>query len=119
MEIERKATLNTLLSFVPATDEERQIFDVLPKDILTKNQNDVKSFVFRGNFYLGGQLKMKPDDEITLEKIEEVREISRRKEVEDGYYNSFEANSARYHNNSLSQMEDLVKAYNHIMSLRK
>jgi hypothetical protein len=35
-------------------------------------------------FYLGGQVKMKPDEEITLDKIKEVREINRKRDIE--YY---------------------------------
>ncbi len=71
-------------------------------------------------FYLGGQVKMSPDEEITLDKIKEVREISKKREIEyGGPCNSWEAASIYSHNNRLNQMEDIIKAYTKIMYLRE
>ena len=115
-----KANLNTLLSFVPENDTERAIFNKLDKQVLNYYLGDTKQTCYNGMFYLGGQVKMRPDEEITLDKIKEVREISRKREIEyGGPCNSWEAASIYSHNNRLNQMEDIIKAYTKIMYLRE
>jgi hypothetical protein len=115
-----KANLNTLLSFVPENDTERHIFDNLNKQVLNYYLGDTKQTYLNGMFYLGGQVKMKPDEEITLDKIKEVREINRKREIEyGGPCNSWEAASIYGHVNRLNQMEDIIKAYTKIMYLRE
>jgi hypothetical protein len=115
-----KANLNTLLSFVPENDTERHIFDNLNKQVLNYYLDDTKKTYLNGMFYLGGQVKMKPDEEITLDKIKEVREINRKREIEyGGPCNSWEAASIYGHVNRLNQMEDIIKAYTKIMYLRE
>ena len=115
-----KANLNTLLSFVPENDTERHIFDNLNKQVLNYYLDDTKKTYLNGMFYLGGQVKMKPDEEITIDKIKEVREINRKREIEyGGPCNSWEAASIYSHNNRLNQMEDIIKAYTKIMYLRE
>ena len=66
-------TLNTLLSFTPNDDNERAIFENCKKDVLNEYLQDTNSTWSKGTFYLGGFIKMKPDDEITLKKIDEVK----------------------------------------------
>jgi len=115
-----KANLNTLLSFVPENDTERHIFDNLNKQVLNYYLGDTKQTYLNGMFYLGGQVKMKPDEEINLDKIKEVREINRKREIEyGGPCNSWEAASIYGHVNRLNQMEDIIKAYTKIMYLRE
>jgi hypothetical protein len=115
-----KANLNKLLSFVPENDTERHIFDNLNKQVLNYYLGDTKQTYLNGMFYLGGQVKMKPDEEITLDKIKEVREINRKREIEyGGPCNSWEAASIYGHVNRLNQMEDIIKAYTKIMYLRE
>ena len=115
-----KATLNTLLTFVPNNDVERHIFNKLNKQVLTSYLIDTKSKYFNGIFYLGGQVKMTPDEEITIEKIKEVRHIDRQREIEyGGPCNSWEAMSMNNHRNILKQMEDIINAYTKIMYLRE
>ena len=115
-----KATLNILLSFVPNNDNERIIFNNLNKEVLTSYYNDTKTTYSNGIFYLGGQVKMTPDEEITLDKIKKVREISKQREIEyGGPCNSFEAASINNHNNLLNQMEEIIIAYTKIIDLRK
>ena len=115
-----KATLNTLLSFVTENDTERAIFNKLDKQVLNYYLGDTKQKYYNGMFYLGGQVKMRPDEEITLDKIKEVREISKKREIEyGGPCNSWEASSIYSHNNRLNQMEDIIKAYTKIMYLRE
>ena len=115
-----KATLNTLLNFVPNNDVERKLFDTLNKQVLTSYSIDTKTKYFNYMFYLGGQIKMTPDEEITIEKIKEVREIDRQREIEyGGPCNSWEAMSMNNHRNLLSQMEKIIKTYTKIMYLRE
>ena len=114
-----KATLNTLIAFVPNNEIERNIFDKLNKSVLNNYLNDSKREYFNGMFYLGGQVKMFPDEEITLNKIYEVREISKKREIEyGGPCNSWEAASINNHNGLLYQMEEIIKAYTEINNLR-
>lgn len=115
-----KATLNTLLTFVPNTDVERYIFNKLNKQVLTSYLIDTKSKYFNGIFYLGGQIKMTPDEEITIEKIKEVRDIYRQRKIEyGGPSNSWEAMSMNNHRILLKQIEDIINAYTKIMYLRE
>ena len=115
-----KATLNTLLNFVPNNDVERKLFDTLNKQVLTSYSIDTKTKYFNYMFYLGGQIKMTPDEEITIEKIKEVREIDRQREIEyGGPCNSWEAMSMNNHRNLLSQMEEIINTYTKIMYLRE
>ena len=115
-----KATLNILLTFVPNNDNERIIFNNLNKEVLTSYYNDTKTTYSNGIFYLGGQVKMTPDEEITLDKIKKVREISKQREIEyGGPCNSFEAASINNHNDLLNQMEDIIIAYTKIIDLRE
>ena len=115
-----KATLNILLAFLPNNDNERIIFNNLNKEVLKSYYNDTKTTYSNGIFYLGGQVKMAPDEEITLDKIKKVREISKQREIEyGGPCNSFEAASINNHNNLLNQMEEIIIAYTKIIDLRK
>ena len=66
-------SLNTLLEFKPSDNNEREIFESCKKDVLNEYLADTKSTWSKGSFYLGGFIKMKPDDEITLKKIDEVK----------------------------------------------
>jgi hypothetical protein len=115
-----KATLNTLLNFVPNNDVERKLFDTLNKQVLTSYSIDTKTKYFNYMFYLGGQIQMTPDEEITIEKIKAVRDIDRQREIEyGGPCNSWEAMSMNNHRNLLSQMEEIIKTYTKIMYLRE
>ena len=96
------------------------IFNNLNKEVLTSYYNDTKTTYSNGIFYLGGQFKMTPDEEITLDKIKKVREISKQREIEyGGPCNSFEAASINNHNNLLNQMEEIIIAYTKIIDLRE
>ena len=115
-----KASLNTLLVFVPNNVIERKIFNNINTQVLNSYFDDTKSTWSNGMFYLGGQIKMKPDEEITIDKIKEVRKISKQREIEyGGPCNSWEAASINNHNNKLNQMEEIIKAYTKIMYLRE
>jgi hypothetical protein len=115
-----KATLKTLLSFVPNTHVERYIFNNLNKLVLNSYLTDTKSKSFNGIFYLGGQVKMTINEEITIEKIKEARDIDRQREIEyGGPCNSFEAMRMNNCRNLLQQMEEIINAYTKIMYLRE
>ena len=115
-----KASLISLLAFIPNNYNERNIFDNLNKEVLTSYFNDTKNKYFNGTFYLGGQIIMNPDEEITLDKIKEVRDIDRKRYIEyGGPCNSLEAMSIYIHNKYLNEMEEIIKAYTKIMCMRE
>ena len=115
-----KANLTSLLAFVPNNKIEEKIFNNINTQVLTSYFDDTKSTWSNGTFYLGGQIKMNPDEEITLDKIKEVRKISKQREIEyAGPRNSWEAASFNSHNNRLNQMEEIIKAYTKIMYFRE
>ena len=113
------ATLNKLIEFTPNDDTEREIFESCKKDVLNEYLADTKFTWSKGTFYLGGFIKMKPDDEITLKQIDEVK-IIRAKRVEEygGPCNSAEMVSIWRSERQLSEIEVLVKIYSEILKYR-
>jgi hypothetical protein len=115
-----KTTLNYLINYIPINDKERTLYDKLNKQVLTSYFNDTKRIYFNGTFYLGGQIKMTLDEEITLDKINEVREISKQREIEyRGPCNSWEANSIYTAEIMLNQMEEIIKYHLELSYLRE
>jgi len=112
------ATLNNLIAFVPENDEERTIYDVCKKDVLNEYLVDTKSTWSKGQFYLGGFIKMKPDDEITLKKINEVKIMRDKSIAENGVCNSAEMASVWRSERQLAEIEKIVKKYEEIYKLR-
>ena len=112
-------SLNTLLEFKPSDNNEREIFKSCKKDVLNEYLADTKFTWSKGTFYLGGFIKMKPDDEITLKQIDEVK-IIRAKRVEEygGPCNSAEMASIWRSERQLSEIEVLVKIYSEILKYR-
>jgi hypothetical protein len=112
-------TLNKLIEFTPNDDAEREIFESCKKDVLNEYLADTKSTWSKGTFYLGGFIKMKPDDEITLNQIDEVKIIrARRTEEYGGPCNSAEMASIWRSERQLSEIEVLVKKYSEIIKYR-
>ena len=112
-------TLNNLIAFVPENDAEREIFCNCKKDVLYEYLQDTKSTWSKGQFYLGGFIKMKPDDEITLKKIDEVKKIRAQRYIEYGSgCNSAEIASIWKSERQLSEIEEIVKKYEEIYKLR-
>lgn len=112
-------TLNKLIEFTPNDDVEREIFESCKKDVLNEYLEDTKSTWSKGTFYLGGFIKMKPDDEISLNQIDEVKIIrARRTEEYGGPCNSWEAASIWRSERQLSEIEVLVKKYSEIIKYR-
>ena len=112
-------TLNKLITFVPENDAEREIFDSCKKDVLNEYLQDTKSTWSTSQFYLGGFIKMKPDDEITIKNIDELKKIREQRYIEyGGPCNSAELASIWNSERQLSEIEILVKKYEEIYKLR-
>lgn len=113
------ATLNKLIEFTPNNDIERTIYDVCKKDVLNEYLQDTKSTWSKGGFYLGGFIKMKPDDEITMKTIDEVKKIRKQRYIEyGGPCNSAEMASIWRSERQLAEIEEIVKRYEEIYKLR-
>lgn len=113
------ATLNKLIGFVPENDAERTIYDACKKDVLKEYLQDSKSTWSKGQFYLGGFIQMKPDDEITIKNIDEVKIIRAQRYIEyGGPCNSAEMASIWRSERQLAEIEVIVKKYEEIYKLR-
>ena len=112
-------TLNKLIRFVPENDAEREIFGSCKKDVLNEYLEDTKSTWSKDQFYLGGFIKMKPDDEITLKIIDKVKQEREQRYIEyGGPCNSAEIASIWKSERQLSEIEEIVKKYEEIYKLR-
>ena len=115
-----KCTLNNMILFVPRNNQERALYNLIDKEALHKYLEDTKSKYYGGKFYLGGQIKMGPDDEITLQKFNEAREITKQRLIEyGGPCNSWEAASISHSERILDNAEKIVKCYYKIGYLRE
>jgi hypothetical protein len=109
-----------MINFVPRNEQERALYNLIDKEALNQYLNDAKNKYYGGKFYLGGQIKMGPDDEITLQKFNEVREITKQRLIEyGGPCNSWEAASISHSERILDNAEKIVKCYNKIGYLRE
>lgn len=115
-----KCTLNNIFNFVPIGEREKILYNLIDKEVLNKYIEDTKNKYYEGKFYLGGQIKMGPDDEITLQKFNEVRKIRKQRLIEyGGPCNSWEANSIAESERNLNDAEKIVKCYYKIGYLRE
>ena len=115
-----KCTLNNIFNFVPIGEREKILYNLIDKEVLNKYIEDTKNKYYEGKFYLGGQIKMGPDDEITLQKFNEVRKIRKQRLIEyDSPCNSWEANSIAESERNLNDTEKIVKCYYKIGYLRE
>ena len=113
------ATLNKLIEFVPENDTEREIFGNCKKDVLNEYLKDTNHRWSKGQFYLGGFIQMKPDEEITLKIIDKVKQERERRYIEYGDpCNSAEEASIWNSERQLYEIEILVKKYEEIYKLR-
>ena len=111
-------SLIQLSEFVPQNEAEQAIYNVSEseKSIIQTYLDDSKSSWAKGKYYLGGQIRLNLDDEITPELLEKVRIIINNS---DGYYcNSFEYASLLRANNGFNNIEKIVNKYNKIQRLR-
>jgi len=111
-------SLNTLIEFKPNDNIEREMFKNCKKDVLNIYLSDTKTKWARGQFYLGGFIKMNLNEEITLKKIDEVK-VQREKAYEDyGICNRWEQDSILRCEMQLSEIEKIVKIYLEILKRR-
>lgn len=113
------ASLNALIEFKSNDNTEREMFESCKRDVLNEYLADTKSTWSKGTFYLGGFIKMKPDEEITLKKIDEVKVTREKRYIEyGGPCNSAEMASIWRSERQLSEIEVLVKIYSEILKYR-
>ena len=112
-----KATLHSLINFVPKDEFESEIFNV-NKSVLTKYFKDTKESWSKGKFYLGGQIPMDLDEEITFSKIKNVKEIQRQKDIDIGFCNSWEMANVNASKTELNEMEIILEKYQEIYKFR-
>ena len=119
MFVEEGYVLVVPTAFTPNNDNDRTIYDSCKKDVLNEYLKDSKSSWSKGQFYLGGFIKMKPDDEITLKIIDKVKQEREQRYIEyGGPCNSAEMASIWRSERQLAEIEEIVKKYEEIYKLR-
>jgi len=108
-------TLFNLFHFIPLNDKEKELFNF--------DKNIINRFIFnldKDAFYLGGHIKMKHNDIISLNSIQKVREIDEKIICEYGApCNSFEAASVYTAHKEVELIENMIKVYILIMETRE
>lgn len=100
---------------MPLNDIEKNLFN-FDKNIIKRLNLDLD----RGDFYLGGQIKMTHNELIDLESIQKVREINIQRNKEyGGPCNSWEAASMYKATKELELIENMIIKYNDIMEIRE
>jgi hypothetical protein len=110
-----KTTLTYLINYIPNNDNEKILYEKLDIQVLSSYLKDTESKYLGGSFYLGGQIKMKPDEEITLTKIDEARQITKQLKEYGDYANSWEIASVMHSESLLNQMEKIIKFHNNLL----
>jgi hypothetical protein len=110
-------SLIQLSQFVPSNDAEKEIYNIeSEKDIIQQYLDDSKSSWAKGKYYLGGQIRMDPNDPITPELLNDVNKLF---DASGDYYcNSFEYASILRAKSGLQNIDTIVKKYNEIQRLR-
>jgi hypothetical protein len=112
-------TLNTLLAFKPENAKEDEIWaSVKNFKVLKEYHDDSKSSWAKGKYWLGGQVQMELDEEITLKKIVDVRKISHERFAEYGACNSAEMASICRSQRQIDEIEKIVEKYLQIYKIR-
>ena len=110
-------SLNKLLSFIPNNDKEENLFKI-DKTVLSDYLAEViKSPI--SVFYLGGYIKLSPDDEITISQIEEIIKLNNKNIETQNACNSWEMSSLFMCSKKLSDTKLIVKRYQEIYRLRE
>jgi hypothetical protein len=106
-------TLSKLLDFVPQNDAEIAVYNA-NTSVLHTYLDNTKSSWSGGKYYLGGQIKLGLDDEITPELIAQVWN-----KFDDSYAcNSAELASIWDAKDKLSSIETIIKKHNEIQKMR-
>ena len=107
-------TLRKLLDFTPLNEKEHHIYNI-NKSILQTYLDNTKSSWSGGKYYLGGQIKLNLDDEISLELIDKAWDMF----GGDSYAcNSAEMASIWAAKGGLTNIEIIVKKYIEIQKMR-
>ena len=108
-------TLRQLIDFIPLNDKEREIYNVNVKEsILQTYLDDTNRSWTGGKYYLGGQIQLRLDDEITPKLIAKAWDM-----FGDSYAcNSAEMASIWNAKGGLSSIETIIKKYNEIQKMR-
>ena len=107
-------TLNDLINFVPQTKKE---FIKSTETVLDEYLSDTKSSWSKGKYYLGGQIKLDPNDIITDELIKKVNDIySNPSEIY--YCNNAEMASVIRSMRNMNEMTVIVERYKEVQKNR-
>jgi hypothetical protein len=110
-------TLRKLLDFTPLNDKEREIYNInIKESILQTYLDNTKSSWYGGKYYLGGQIQLRLDDEITPKLIAKAWDMFG---GSDSYAcNSAEVASICIAKGGLTSIETIIKKYNEIQKIR-
>jgi hypothetical protein len=105
-------SLNDLINFVPSNDTE---YIVEPGETaLSDYIKTTKSSYANGHYWLGGQIKMLPDDKITPSLLQKATDLN----TNPYYCNSWEYQSIQSAIRLLSEIKKIVIRYETIMKQR-
>jgi hypothetical protein len=110
-------SLIQLSTFVLQNNAEKEIYNIeSEKYIIQQYIDDSKSSWAKGKYYLGGQIRMEPNDPITPELLNDTNKLF---DASGDYYcNSFEYASILRAKSGLQSIETIVNKYNEIQRLR-
>jgi hypothetical protein len=105
-------SLNDLIMFVPSNYSE---YITEPGETaLSDYIKTTKTSFSNGHYWLGGQIKMHPDDKITLSLLQKATELN----TNPYYCNSWEYQSIQYSIRLLSEIQKIIIRYETIMKQR-
>lgn len=111
-------SLIQLSEFVPNNDAERAIYNIeTEKYIIQKYIDDSKSSWSKGKYYLGGQIRVEPNEPITPELFKQAWKPFLDGSCDD-YCNSFEYASIMQAKRGLSSIDEIVTKYIEVQKLR-
>lgn len=109
-------TLIKLSEFVPQNEAEKALYNIdSEKYIIQSYLNDSKSSWAKGKYWLGGQIPLDPNDEITPALIKKAWDMFANS---DDYCNSAEYASVIRAQGGLISIEKIVRKYIEIQKLR-
>ena len=111
-------SLIQLSKFVPKNEDEQSIYNVdAEKYIIQKYIDDSQSSWAKGKYYLGGQIRVEPNEPITPELFKQAWKPFLDGSCDD-YCNSFEYASIITAKNGLTSIDKIVGKYIEIQKLR-
>jgi hypothetical protein len=109
-------TLQSLYDFIQIPENKKLLsFNNLDSNPILTYYLITKESYSKGHFYLGGQIKLKPDDIIRKEHIKWVQKINKERTHHD-YANYWEYSSCMTHERTFN---DFVKLYDFFEEYRK